>query len=62
MIDPPLTPWSDTARRAYLPALIAACYAGDRGRIIDLCESEDLVVAHVAHVAPAAPVAPVAPG
>ena len=48
MTDPMLTPWSDTARRAYLPALIAACYAGDRVLIIDLCESEDLAVREVA--------------
>jgi len=47
MTDPMLAPWSDTARRAYLPALIAACYAGDRVLIIDLCESEDLAVSVV---------------
>jgi len=44
MNDPMLAPWSDTARRAYLPALIAACYAGDRVLIVDLCESEDLAL------------------
>ena len=48
MTDPMLAPWSDTARRAYLPALIAACYAGDRVLIVDLCESEDLAVSVVA--------------
>ena len=58
MNEPLLTPWSDTARRAYLPALIAACYAGDRGRIIDLCESDDLVVIPVQLDPPSSPVTP----
>lgn len=58
MNEPLLTPWSDTARRAYLPALIAACYAGDRARIIDLCESDDLVVIPVSLDPPSSPVTP----
>lgn len=54
MTDPMLAPWSDSSRRAYLPALIAACYAGDRGLIIDLCESEDLAVSVALMPPPAA--------
>jgi len=61
MTDPLLAPWSDTARRAYLPALIAACYAGDRGRIIDLCETEDLAVSVVALIPDRAPPLATAP-
>jgi len=36
-----LRPWSDKARRALLPAIIAACYAGDRDRVADLCHTEE---------------------
>lgn len=61
MIDPMLAPWSDSSRRAYLPALIAACYAGDRVLIVDLCKSEDLAVSVVALIPDRAPPLATAP-
>ncbi len=38
----PSRPWSDRTRRAMLPALIAACYAGDADRAADLCRTEEV--------------------